>query len=93
MNFMTKYRIRNRSLLILSWFFSLTGLVIAYTTIKYMKVIYYGDWMFENVDPFKYKHTLWLIDNELKVLGFPLVLTIVVTFLVDTVMRRLFIRL
>ena len=93
MNFFTKYKLRNRSLLYLYWFFSFTGLVIAYSIIKYMKVIYYGDWMFKNLDPYKLDHVIWFVDNHLKIFGYPLFLVIAGTFIIDLVLRKVYVRI
>jgi hypothetical protein len=93
MSFKVKYFFRNITLDLLYWFFSFTGLTIVYGFIKYMKVIYYHDWMFKNINPFELKSISWLLDHYIRVGSYSIFTVLLISFVADLFLRRVYVRI
>ncbi len=93
LNFKRQYTLRNTTLSFLYWFMSLSFLVIAYSTIKYVKVIYYGNWMFENVNPFSMQSINWLLDNYFTIGGYSVFTVLFLSLIADIFLRRVYVRI
>ncbi len=88
MNFKNKYMLRNKSISALSWFCGLTGLMMAYIFIKWMKVTYYNHRMFENVYLDEWDSISWLFDNYFQIGGFSILWYLLLAIVLDLLIRK-----
>jgi hypothetical protein len=91
MNFKNKYMIRNKTLNILSCFCGLTSLTLAYTFIRWQKIKYYNERMFENIDLTEWNSISWLIDNYFQIGGLSVFLCLLLALIIDLLVMRFFI--
>ena len=93
MNFKYKYMIRNKTLSVLSWFCGLTSLTLVYTFIRWQKVKYYGDSMYDNLDLSDSNHIEQLYNSYFQIGGYSIVWCLLLAFVIDLIIRKIFIRL
>ncbi len=93
MNFKYKYMIRNKSISVLSWFCGLTSLTFVYTFIKWQKVKYYGNSMYDNLDLSDSNHIEQLYNSYFQIGGYSIVWCLLLAFAIDLITRKIFIRL
>ena len=92
MNFKIKYMLRNKTLGLLSWFCGVTSLTLAYTFIKWQKVKYYGDIMYDNLDLNNPNHIEQLYNTYFRIGGYSVIWCLLLAFIVDLLIRKIFIR-
>lgn len=87
MNFKTKYRLRNSSLRLLLLSLSATAILCVYSFIKWQKVLYYGDWLYQNFDQYWAYDIKWLLHSYLSIGGIPLYVCLIMTLLIDVLLH------
>jgi len=74
---------RNLLLKGLTWFCGLTSLTIAYGLIKWQKMVYYEDWIFENLNLNYSSHISYLFKHYYQIGGVSILWCILFAFLID----------
>lgn len=93
MDFKKRYNLRNTTLKYLYWFVSLSGLVSAYGLIKYIKLLYYNERMFKNVNPYELDSLIWLNESYFTVGGYSLLAVLVFTIFLDIGLRKVYVKI
>ena len=93
MKFKNKYMIRNKTIGALSWLCGLTSLTLVYTFIKWQKVKYYGDRMYDNLDLNNSNHIEHLYSTYFEIGGYSILWCLLLAFVVDLIIRKIFIRI
>lgn len=93
MNFKNKYMIRNKTIDVLSWFCGLTSLTLVYTFIRWQKVKYYGDLMYDHLDLSNSNHIEQLYNSYFQIGGYSVLWCLLLAFIIDLIIRKTIIRL
>lgn len=89
MNFYKKYLMRRRVLKVLCYPFSLVSLWIVFFTIKWFKLLFYGDWVYENVNPYSISHLCQISGDYFVVGGFTIFSSFLIALILDYGFRKL----
>jgi len=85
--------LRGKIINMLSWFCSLTSLILVYGLIKWQKVFYFGDRMYRYINLTNPRHVLDLFENYFLIGGYSIFLCLLIAFPIDLLIRKTIIRL